>query len=268
MFSRDQAFLDEIGNKYWYMASVDADTQIWPKKPEMKKPPYKGTGRPPKARPATPAMRVDEFLRSADIEWYRARLNDGAKGPIVAEMAFTRVYNCREKCPGEEVWLIIRRYENGSYRYLMSNTPADTPLEELLKRSVQRWTIEQAFQEGKSNLGMADYEVRSWDGWHRHMAYVAVARLFLLELQSLFQTEDEKALFTVPALQKLTAHELNKNWPKPRILTILRYLKRRYTASYRSRVKQKEPFLTRLGLHTPFSCVLTSTLRSSPVAAT
>lgn len=115
---------------------------------------------------------------------------------------------------------------------------------------------------------MATYEVRSWDGWHRHMAYLAVARLFLLELQSLFQTEDEKALFTVPALQKLAAHELNKNWPKPRILTILRYWKRQYTASYRSRVKRKEPLLTCLGLKTPFSCVPAGSLRWAPAAAT
>jgi len=267
-FARDQAFLDDIGTRYWYMASVDADTRIWPKKPEVKTPPWKGWGRPPKARPTTPAVRVDEFVNSPDIEWYTARLNDGAKGPIVTHMAFTRVYNSRGKYPGDEVWLIIREYENGRYRYLMSNAPADTPLEELLKRSVQRWTIEQGLQEGKSDLGMADYEVRSWDGWHRHMAYVAVARLFLLELQSLFQTADGKALLTVPALHKLAAEELDKDWPKPSILSRLRYWKSRYTASYRSRVKQKESLLARLGLNRPFSCVLAGNLRGATAAVT
>ena len=44
-----------------------------------------------------------------------------------------------------------------------------------------RFFIEHAFREAKSELAMADYQVRRWDAWHRHMALVMVAMLFLLK---------------------------------------------------------------------------------------
>jgi SRSO17 transposase len=46
-----------------------------------------------------------------------------------------------------------------------------------------RWPIEQCFEEGKSHLGMGDYEHRSWPAWHRHMMYVFLGLHFLLQLR-------------------------------------------------------------------------------------
>ena len=45
----------------------------------------------------------------------------------------------------------------------------------------QRFWIERAFQDAKSELGMADYEVRGWKGWHHHMALVCLALVFTLK---------------------------------------------------------------------------------------
>lgn len=56
----------------------------------------------------------------------------------------------------------------------------------------QRWRIEECFQFGKSHLGLADYEVRSWTGWHRHTALVLAAGVFLSVLR--FQLEDLPAI--------------------------------------------------------------------------
>jgi hypothetical protein len=41
--------------------------------------------------------------------------------------------------------------------------------------------VERAFQDGKSECGMADYQVRKWSAWHHHMALVLMAMLFMLE---------------------------------------------------------------------------------------
>jgi SRSO17 transposase len=46
-----------------------------------------------------------------------------------------------------------------------------------------RWPIETCFEDGKQYLGMGEYEVRSWRGWHHHMTLVILAHFFLVRLQ-------------------------------------------------------------------------------------
>lgn len=84
---------------------------------------------------------------------------------------------------GEEVWLIVRRKEDGSLQYYLSNAPSDIDPEELKRAMTMRWPIEQCFEDGKKYLGMDHYEHRTWNGWHRHMLYVFLALLFLLRLR-------------------------------------------------------------------------------------
>lgn len=45
----------------------------------------------------------------------------------------------------------------------------------------QRFFIEHSFREAKSECGMADYQVRRWDAWHRHMELVKLGTLFLVK---------------------------------------------------------------------------------------
>ena len=71
----------------------------------------------------------------------------------------------------------------GKTKYALSNAPAETSLEQLMHASTLRWPIEQCFREDKQQLGMNEYESRSWTGWHRHMLFVFMAQLFLLKLR-------------------------------------------------------------------------------------
>jgi len=45
----------------------------------------------------------------------------------------------------------------------------------------QRYWIERSFQDSKSELGMSDYQVRKWSGWHHHMALVILALSFIVK---------------------------------------------------------------------------------------
>ena len=45
----------------------------------------------------------------------------------------------------------------------------------------QRYWIERALQRGKQDVGLGDYQVRGWRGWHHHMTLVMMAMLFGLE---------------------------------------------------------------------------------------
>jgi hypothetical protein len=40
--------------------------------------------------------------------------------------------------------------------------------------------VERTFDDSKNELGMSDYQVRKWTGWHHHHAIVFMAGLFLL----------------------------------------------------------------------------------------
>jgi hypothetical protein len=53
----------------------------------------------------------------------------------------------------------------------------------------QRYWVERAFQEAKSELGMSDYQVRKWDAWHRHMALVMLALAFLVKERILYRQD-------------------------------------------------------------------------------
>ena len=57
--------------------------------------------------------------------------------------------------------------------------PVDWPLQEVVRAAGARWTIEEMFKLAKGQVGLDHYEVRSWQGWHRHitLALVALAAL-------------------------------------------------------------------------------------------
>ena len=95
-----------------------------------------------------------------------------------------RVRATKRRKPGEEVWAVCRRNLDGSEpRYYLSNAPEDTPLETLAYVGGSRWRIETKFETEKGDVGLYEYETRTWAGWHHHVALCLVAGAFLLSLQ-------------------------------------------------------------------------------------
>ena len=45
------------------------------------------------------------------------------------------------------------------------------------------WTIERCFEEAKGEVGLDQYEARSWTGWYRHMTLAMWAYALLVVLQ-------------------------------------------------------------------------------------
>ena len=64
-------------------------------------------------------------------------------------------------------------------KYYVSNADAATPLATLAEVACTRHAVEDYFEDAKSYLGMAQYETRSYVGWHHHMSLVAMAHLFI-----------------------------------------------------------------------------------------
>jgi len=186
-FGRDTSLLDHIdGIGLWYFAEVPHDTQVWRQRPATAVPPWSGRGRKPTRtrRQAGEAEPEAVALLAASVpadRWVRRTIKEGSKGPLVAQFAALRVIAMREGLPGPEVWLVLRRnLVTGELKAYLCNAPADTPLAMLVRLSGMRWPIETCFEDGKQYLGMGDYEVRSWRGWHHHMTLCILAHFFLV----------------------------------------------------------------------------------------
>ncbi len=189
-FGRDTTLLDQIAAVgLWYYAEVPHDTRVWVARPATAVPAWSGRGRKPtRAQVVDPAPAPQPVAALATalpaLAWSRQVITEGSKGPITADFAVLRVVAVREGLPGPAVWLVLRRNpETGELKTYLSNASADTPLATLARLSGMRWPIERCFEEGKQHLGLGDYEVRSWRGWHHHTTLVILAHFFLVRLQ-------------------------------------------------------------------------------------
>ena len=102
-------------------------------------------------------------------DWCRLRAGDGTKGP--------RWYDWRwlplaAPCqPHWRRWLLVRRSlsdPTARTAYIVY-APETTALATAVQVVGRRWTIEQCFEEAKGEVGLDQYEVRSWTGWYRHI---------------------------------------------------------------------------------------------------
>lgn len=116
-------------------------------------------------------------------DWERLCFRLGEKGPIWYDWQAVRV-QMKNDSIGDQ-WLLIQRRLSDSpeYSFYLSNAPLDTELVDLVAVALSRHSIEELFEEAKSEVGMADYEVRHWHSWHRHMTLVMLAHSWLKLIQ-------------------------------------------------------------------------------------
>ena len=184
LYGASKEFLATIPGNMWYFANVRCNTLVFTEKPEMITPAYSGRGRRDlKAYPSIEPVHVSTIAEDESIPWNKVILGEGAKGPIITHEKCIRVIMCEGNRPGDGVWLYIRRLEDGSYKFAISNAPWNTPLHVIREAALMRWPIEQCFLECKNELGLDHCEARSWNAWHRHTLLVFLAHLFLTMLR-------------------------------------------------------------------------------------
>ncbi len=173
-----------------YFVSIASDTQCWLTTPvtRVKEYKYKGEVRSKVILEDTAKkpITIQEIASNLnDYFWYRRKVSEGTKGPIEYEFSKRRVTLSKDGLPSKTVWLIMRRTigENPTYSFFISNAPLSTRLAVFVWLSGIRWAIEQCFEEGKSELGMDQYEVRKFPGWNHHILTVMLAHFFLWHLK-------------------------------------------------------------------------------------
>ena len=120
----------------------------------------------------------------AEDDWHTLSAGEGVKGPRLYHWARAPLTWDTEE--GFERWLLIRRsrHDPEAVAYYFAYAPQGTSLAELAGAAGLRWTIEQAFQRAKDDLGLDHCEARSWHGWHRHMSLVMAAAAYLAKLSA------------------------------------------------------------------------------------
>ena len=176
-----------------YVLDVPAGFTVWPLEPERTSPAYQGRGAPRKpslvpGQRRTMAERSDELPAEA---WREITVAEGSQCPRSYEFSAQRVRPTNRRKPGDIHWAIYRRNLDGSEpRYYLSNAPEDTPLETLAYVGGSRWRIETEFETEKSDVGLDEYETRTWAGWHHHVALCLLGGAFLLSLQQAWREKD------------------------------------------------------------------------------
>jgi SRSO17 transposase len=174
---RSSGFREELrGMNEQYLLTVPSNTLI--RDLDAAPPPYCGSGQPPKV----PFQRADCWRRTAKT-WTRIEVRPGEKGPLVVEAVKARVQAKLGRRNGPEETLVVFRERQGrktiKHDYCLSNAPFDTPLREFARVLNAEHRIEESLRRAKGETGLAQYQVRTWKGWHHHQTLTLIAIWFL-----------------------------------------------------------------------------------------
>jgi SRSO17 transposase len=141
-------------------------------------------------RQATVAALVEALPKRA---WREITIAAGSKGP--RRYAWARVPINHDLGPKWQRWLLVRRGldDPGELAYYIAAGPIRTTLTRLAQVAGTRWAVEGSFEAGKQEVGLADYEVRSWTGWYRHVTLSLLALAILAAVRRLADGPPKKS---------------------------------------------------------------------------
>lgn len=199
----------------YFMADVNKSVKVYVEEPLVKVPDSEpGVPGRPRKHPrlhednAAGASKVESLVkRVEESEFEEIAFRQGEKGKVCGRFYMMTVWHwSKAENRARQRQLLVRKDSDGSLKYSLTNLPPGNPLVYYASRQGQRYFIEHAFHEAKSQLGMAQYQVRLWKGWHHHMALVCMALLFTEKYKD--QTKEETPLLTARDITELLAFYL------------------------------------------------------------
>lgn len=174
-----------------YVLDAKATTSAFPEDVKPERPEYQGRGQPPKARYRQARSSLLELAlatgadRTQEVTW-----REGTRGQMTSRFLTLRVRPANVKLrnaasrAGQEIplsWLICEwpQDKQQPVKYWLSNLPADTPIEDLVRLGKLRWRIEHDYRELKDALGLDHFEGRTYRGFNHHVTLVSSAHAFL-----------------------------------------------------------------------------------------
>jgi len=116
--------------------------------------------------------------------WQKLRVRAGTKGELVVRALTVLVQTKDEggRVGAAEQLVVIRNVAGEPQTWYALSNARHASLQTLVAVKGKRHTIEELFQDGKGEVGLGQYEIRSWVGWHHHMT-LAMLALWFLELE-------------------------------------------------------------------------------------
>jgi SRSO17 transposase len=185
--------LDNMG--LTFLLDVHCNQHIYPFKPQLGVPEStsKRGPKPTKRRADCDPIRVDVYARQLPSdEWQTVTVRDGTKGPLTLSMHAARVWlwDGKSDTATERALVISRNQADNKIKYSLSNADdLATSIQRFAYMQAQRYWVERAFQEAKSELGMSDDQVRKWNAWHHHMALVMLSLAFIVKERILYKDD-------------------------------------------------------------------------------
>jgi SRSO17 transposase len=164
-----------------YVLDVPCNTSV--RDPGERRPP-----RRPGGKPLMPLFeRVDEWVaRQPGGRWRTVRVRDGAKGPLRVKVLLATV-QARDEDGGvgaRERLVVLKSCETPPRTWYTLSDARQAKRAELARAHGARHRVEELLEEGKQEVGLGQYEVRSWVGWQHHMTLSLLA-LWFLQLERL-----------------------------------------------------------------------------------
>ncbi len=188
-YGRDLGLLAELHKRaITFMAQIPSSHHVFLKDFSLKVPKPKSTrGRKPtKLKPTTNSISVEAYAKTLRArDWKKLTIRLSSKGELKAHFHRVRVWLLDEGSMEKyQFTLVIRKDSNGDISYHLTNSKSH--LQRLAYMQGQRYFVERAFQDAKQQLGMDQYQVRGYAAWHKHMALVMMALLFIQMEKALF----------------------------------------------------------------------------------
>jgi SRSO17 transposase len=126
--------------------------------------------------------------------WVVLSAGEGSKGPRLYEWAWLQLPDEAEGQHERTRFLLIRRSlaDSGKRAYYRVAGPAQTTLPEVVRVAGSRWKIEEGYEQAKGEVGLDQYEVRTWRAWYRYITLALLAYAALVVVQGQARALEKK----------------------------------------------------------------------------
>ena len=196
-FGNNTDFRDELTARgLRYAVGIQATTTVWPPGKGPIVPAATGNrGKPPRLlrrdeahQPVTVRQLADQLGRDCfrPVTW-REGSHGELRSHFCAKLVRPAHLDYQRETPRAEEWLLMEwpLAERDPTKYWFLTLSRQASLRRLVYTAKGRWPVERDYKELKA-VGLGDYEVRGWRGFHHHATMCIAAYAFLIGERGLF----------------------------------------------------------------------------------